>query len=322
MRTIKISILKFSSYSPLNSLGSLRLCALLTAGLLGGCSPSDEGVYHEMTSQELIEFQKQDTPAEAPSETPPEEKTATVSPVQPADPAALDKNMQENNVTQLPTGKPSAKPTDSTLKKSDVDNPKESGKKSESIAMVSKKDIGSSPLTAAQIKSRSGMTRPGFLLPGDKPLPIEKLIPKLLIPEKTFRKEGTGDAVRVSFDDIDLMKVLNMEPVPEDAPKMFPAWLSGLEGKRVQIRGFMFPTLSQSGITYFQHVRDNEICCFGRTPKVYDRISTILREGVTTSYIQGRPFDVEGTLRIDPIYIDDEWLQLYVLEDAIVLDGK
>ena len=150
--------------------------------------------------------------------------------------------------------------------------------------------------------------------------PMTPLEPKLLIPEKTFQKEGPQQALRVSFDDIDLLKVLNMEPVPENAPEMFPDWLKNLEGKQVLIRGFMYPTLSKSGITYFQHVRDNEICCFGRTPKIYDRISTILQADKPTNYIQGRPYDVLGTLRMDPIYEDGEWLQLYLLEDAVVLD--
>lgn len=151
-------------------------------------------------------------------------------------------------------------------------------------------------------------------------LKLEPREPKLLIPHKTFRREGKEQALRVTFDDIDLLKVLNMEPVPENAIEMFPDWLRELDGQLVRIRGFMFPTLSQTGITYFQHVRDNEICCFGRTPKVYDRISTVLRAGKTTNYIQGRPYDVIGTFRFDPVYDDDEWIQLYLLEDAIVLD--
>ena len=145
------------------------------------------------------------------------------------------------------------------------------------------------------------------------------LVPKLLIPTRSFVKEGPQQALRVTFDDIDLLKVLNMEPVPEDAVSMFPDWLRQLDGQRVLIRGFMYPTLSQTGITYFQHVRDNEICCFGRTPKIYDRIGTVLQPDHPTSYIQGRPYDVIGTLRIDPIYEDGEWLQLYLLEDAIVI---
>ncbi len=176
-------------------------------------------------------------------------------------------------------------------------------------------------------KIASGETQPtqpaggtAGALPGDPTAPLEPRIPKLLIPEKTFREEGPEQAFRVTFDDIDLLKVLNMEPVPEDAVEMFPDWLRNLDGKRVLIRGFMFPTLTQTGITYFQHVRDNEICCFGRTPKVYDRISTILKPGKPANYIQGRPFDVLGTLRIDPVYDEGEWLQLYLLEDAVVID--
>ena len=46
--------------------------------------------------------------------------------------------------------------------------------------------------------------------------PVENKI-ELLIPEKSFRRERGTDAVRVSYDDIDLLKVLNMEPVPPNA---------------------------------------------------------------------------------------------------------
>ena len=40
---------------------------------------------------------------------------------------------------------------------------------------------------------------------------------ELLIPEKSFRRERGTDAVRISYDDIDLLKILNMEPVPPNA---------------------------------------------------------------------------------------------------------
>lgn len=43
-----------------------------------------------------------------------------------------------------------------------------------------------------------------------------------------------------------------------------------------------------------------------------------MREGKTTKYIQGRPFDVEGVFHIDVIEEDGEMLQLYYMDDALV----
>lgn len=141
---------------------------------------------------------------------------------------------------------------------------------------------------------------------------------KLLVKAPSFRKED--DAFRVSYDDIDLLKVLNMEPVPEDAVSHFPDWLSGLDGKRIRIRGFMFPPFRSTDISGFVLARDNQICCFGRNPKIYDLITVHMRKGVTTDHILNRPFDVVGTFHIRPEVEDGDWLNLYGISDAIVID--
>ena len=131
-------------------------------------------------------------------------------------------------------------------------------------------------------------------------MPAEPREIKLLIPEKTFRKIPESDCLSVTYDDIDLLKILNMEPVPADAPDHFPEWLRQLDGKRIRLRGFMFPAFVPTGIKTFGFARDNGICCFVKQPKVYDMIEVRMAEGKTTDYIDGRPFDVEGTFRIDP----------------------
>ncbi|MCA9051242.1 MAG: hypothetical protein KDA89_21040 [Planctomycetaceae bacterium] len=149
--------------------------------------------------------------------------------------------------------------------------------------------------------------------------PAEPLPIKLLIPEKTFRPESAGKAIRLSYDDIDLLKILNMEPVPPDAPKHFPGWLNELDGKRIRIRGFMYPTFEATGLEAFTMARDNGICCFVRQPKIYDIIAIRLAKGETTDYIEGKPFDVEGTFRIAPEADETELFQLYRVEDAVVI---
>ncbi len=135
---------------------------------------------------------------------------------------------------------------------------------------------------------------------------------------RSFKVEGPDQAIRVSFDDIDLLKVLNLDPVPADAPERLPKWLKALDGKRIRVRGFMFPPFQDTDIRGFVLARDNQICCFGRTPKEYDLIDTFMRKGVTTHYIQGRPFDVVGVFHIKSEI--EKYTAMYELEDAIVIE--
>lgn len=141
----------------------------------------------------------------------------------------------------------------------------------------------------------------------------------LLIPDKDFKTEGKGaeKALRVSFDDFDLLKVLNMEPVTEDAPSKMPKWLKDLDGKRIRVRGFMFPPFEEENIRAFTLARDNQICCFGRNPLVYDLVDVFMRKGEATDYIQNRPFDVVGVFHIGDSIIPGE---LYSMDDAVVID--
>lgn len=143
---------------------------------------------------------------------------------------------------------------------------------------------------------------------------------ELLIPDKSFRRERGTDAVRISYDDIDLLKVLNMEPVPPNAVEYFPEWLASLNGKQIRIRGWMYPTFVSEGLTSFTLARDNGICCFQRMPKIYDVIFVKLEEGQATDYIAARPFDVEGTFRIDNEGDGSDLPRLYKIENARVLD--
>lgn len=146
-----------------------------------------------------------------------------------------------------------------------------------------------------------------------EPLPI-----KLLIPHRQFRKEGT--ALRATFDDIDLLKVLNMEPVPINAVDHFPDWLNQLNGARVRIRGYMRPGFEAEDLTEFLFVRDNGECCYGPMPKIYDMIAVQLADGESTDLIEGTPFDVEGTLRIDPHADEVELFALFFIDDGVIID--
>ena len=74
---------------------------------------------------------------------------------------------------------------------------------------------------------------------------------------RTFKVEGPENSIRVSFDDVDLLKVMNLDPVPADAPERLPKWLKALDGKRIRVRGFMYPPFQDTDIRGFVLARDN-----------------------------------------------------------------
>lgn len=178
------------------------------------------------------------------------------------------------------------------------------------------------PAEIARIDSPAAAAPPGPPLAPQSVIPASASsgprIIELKVPEKAFEKEGSEGSLRISFDDLDLLRVLNMEPVPLDAARHFPGWLSALDGQNVRLRGWMFPPPQTEDLPQFLFVRDNQICCFGREAKVYDKVAVTLKDGVTTNYIQGRPFDVEGRFRIQAEVLGDELYLLYFLEDAVL----
>ena len=144
---------------------------------------------------------------------------------------------------------------------------------------------------------------------------------ELLIPDKSFQRDAASKAWRVSYDDLDLLKVLNLDPVTDNAVQLMPAWLKDLNGQRIRIRGFMFPTFEAEGIERFVLARDNQICCFGRDPKIYDLVEVNMRSGKTTNYIPAtRAFDVIGRFKIEMVSEDGKPFGLYYIEDAEIID--
>jgi len=99
---------------------------------------------------------------------------------------------------------------------------------------------------------------------------------------------------RVTFED--------MRPDEEEqlAGTTVPSDVMQYDGKQVFVKGYMRPPEYQHGNKSFLLVRDNNVCCFGKTmPAYYDRILVNVGDPHGVSYAQ-RQFRVGGTLRIDP----------------------
>lgn len=202
-----------------------------------------------------------------------------------------------------------------------ADKPDESTKKTG--------DVGSFINLEDELARQKRMAKLGL---GQAETPSEPRTPKLLVTERNFSKEREHDAWRVTYDDLDLLKILNMEPVPLNAVDFLPEWLTQLDGKRIILRGWMFPPNKTEGNKGFIFVRDNQVCCFGPNAKAYDKLMVRLKQGTTVDFINGRPFDVVGTFTIDP-WIEDtrnertgEFTEvigmLYHIDDAVIIDNK
>lgn len=287
---------------------TLFFLAFLTVSCLPvlgtGCSSSEPTEYRQFSDQDQIDQKNQ--------ETNPTEVVDTKS--------SADSQQTQNAATTLEPKSP-IKPANET----GSDKPKDKTMSQ----VVSKQTIQQSETKASEEKTMALVARrpdpKQRALTEQEKKELSALEPrevKLLIKNHTFKKTSPGDVLRVSYDDIDLLKVLNMEPVTPNAPELMPQWLKNLDGARIRIRGFMYPPFQQTGNEFFMLARDNQICCFGKNPKIYDLFPVVMRDGVTADYILNRPFDVVGTFHIKAETIDDELERIYMIDDAIVIDQK
>jgi hypothetical protein len=108
-----------------------------------------------------------------------------------------------------------------------------------------------------------------------------------------------------------------LQPYEGDPPmKLTPETLA-LNGKKVLIKGYVFPGQRTSGITQFLLVRDQGDCCFGGNPKVTDRILVQLKDTKGFDF-SGKLFKVAGEFRIQPPApaADAQGIVLYHLANA------
>jgi len=113
--------------------------------------------------------------------------------------------------------------------------------------------------------------------------------------EATRRARAAGRAALITFDDLELK-------MGEDAvfdPALLTPRVKELDGQRVRIRGFIYPSVfQQTGITQFPLVKNTE-CKFGPGGIAHHVIVIELKSGVSTSFTV-RPVAVEGVLTVRP----------------------
>lgn len=90
-----------------------------------------------------------------------------------------------------------------------------------------------------------------------------------------------------------------LQPDPEQAGQLIPPAAMNLEGKRVFIKGYIYPGREKDGIRQFLLVRDQGDCCFGGNPTITDRIQVELTPPLRLSF-QSRLHKVGGTFHVAP----------------------
>lgn len=82
--------------------------------------------------------------------------------------------------------------------------------------------------------------------------------------------------------------------------KMLTPKVNALMGKKVRLRGYIFPTLRKTGLDRIVLVRDNMECCFGPGAALFDCVLVTMAPGKTAEYTI-RPVAVEGEIRLDEL---------------------
>jgi len=138
--------------------------------------------------------------------------------------------------------------------------------------------------------------------------------------ENRFKTDPASGALELAFADLDLLKVLDMESVSEDAVSSIPEWMTSLDGQLVRIRGFMVPSYKDQGLTEFVLQRNWNTDFGFRPSKPYDIILVELQSGTTTDYVSiSNSIDVIGRFKLDVQSDNGRVYQLYRIEDAKVV---
>jgi hypothetical protein len=100
----------------------------------------------------------------------------------------------------------------------------------------------------------------------------------------------------INFDDLKFA-------IEKDQPfkdEMLTPELRDLDGVNVKLRGYILPStlFSETNISQFVLVRDNQECCFGPGAALFDCVMVEMVDGETTDFVT-RPVTVEGKFVID-----------------------
>lgn len=137
-------------------------------------------------------------------------------------------------------------------------------------------------------------------------------------PTHRSQQRNPEDA-EISFRDIDLREWLKVQKSTQATVDQLPAKVRQFAGSRIAIRGYMFPSFEESGISNFVLASDLDVTDFGRNPVVSDLIAVQVRRGAEARFTQREQICVSGRFALEPKYSDGNLVALYTLTDAVIV---
>lgn len=125
----------------------------------------------------------------------------------------------------------------------------------------------------------------------------------------TYATEVPEGYQRVSFN---WLSKEQPQPTPE-GPKVTPA-VAELDQKPIFIKGYMFPTRQETGLTEFVLVKDTGQCCFGGNPKITDMIVVKFKDGMTVNHRPQTLVAVAGTFHAESVVQSGELTAIYSID--------
>ena len=92
--------------------------------------------------------------------------------------------------------------------------------------------------------------------------------------------------------------------------------VAALDGKKVFLKGFVYPEKQQVGLKGFLFCRDAGDCCFGGNPKPEDRIGVIMTGDKTVDFYPAR-VSVAGTFRLNRNYKGGDKEPIYLMDGEV-----
>ena len=117
-------------------------------------------------------------------------------------------------------------------------------------------------------------------------------------PKVEDRKSSAAARAKGEINFDDLKFDLEKDAAFED--QLLTDEIRELDGSKVKLRGYILPStlFSETNISQFVLVRDNQECCFGPGAALFDCVMVQMVPGKTTDFVT-RPVTVEGTFVID-----------------------
>lgn len=90
--------------------------------------------------------------------------------------------------------------------------------------------------------------------------------------------------------------------------------VANLDGQPIFIKGYMYPTRQQTGMTEFVLVKDTGQCCFGGNPKLTDMIVVKFHDGMTVNHKEQILVSVAGTFHAGAVTQSGELTAVYTID--------